>query len=263
MTCPSFLDASFAAIRQQIASARSLVLFLDFDGTLVTLRQFPDDVQLEPAVRSTLESLVSRGDILISIVSGREMWDLRRRVGLPGIVYAGEHGMEIRGRGMQFIEPAALARRGVIKLLARELTDSLREMPGVFVEEKHLTLAVHYRLARRDDTAEIRDRVHAVVAMAGAQAEVRAGKMVWEVLPRTGWRKGAAADWIYKSREFPDGLPVYAGDDEADEDAFLHLNGWITIRVGCDDHTSANYTLAGPGEVHQFLIWLERNRNRR
>lgn len=263
MTCTSFLDASFAAIHEQIAGARSIVLCLDFDGTLAPLRQFPDDAQLDPRVRSTLEALVSHSDVLISIVSGREMWDLRRRVGIPGIVYAGENGMEIRGRGMQFIDSKALARHGVIKLIARELTNSLRELPGVFVEEKHLTIAVHYRLARRDDTTEIRDRVRAVVEMAGTQAELRRGKMVWEVLPRTGWRKGAAAEWIYNSCEARDGLPLYAGDDEADEEAFQRLNGWITIRVGGDEQTAARYTLAGPDEVHQFLIWLKLNRHRR
>jgi trehalose 6-phosphate phosphatase len=132
------------------------------------------------------------------------MWDLRRRVGVLGIVYAGEHGMEIRGQGIQFIEPGALARRGVIKLIARELTSSLREMPGVFVEEKHLTVAVHYRNARREDTAEIEDRVRTVVEIAGTQAEMRPGKMVWEILPRTEWRKGQAAEWIYKSCEASD-----------------------------------------------------------
>jgi trehalose-phosphatase len=260
MTCTSFLDAGYAAIREQIAGARAVVLFLDFDGTLATLRQFPDDAQLEPPVRATLDALVAQPGVLISIVSGREMWDLRRRVGIPGIVYAGEHGMEIRGRGLQFIEPSALARRGVIKLIARQLTNSLREMPGVFVEEKHLTIAVHYRLARHDDTGEIRDRVRSIVEMAGTQAELRPGKMVWEILPRTGWRKGAAAEWIYRTCEYADGLPLYAGDDEADEEAFQRLSGWITIRVGADDRTSARYTLAGPDEVHQFLIWLNRNR---
>jgi trehalose-phosphatase len=258
--CTSFLDTGFSAIRQQLARARSLVLFLDFDGTLVALRQFPDEVQLEPAMRSTLEALALRDDVLISIVSGREMWDLRRRVGIPGIVYAGEHGMEIRGRGLQFIEPEALARRGVIRLIAQELTSSLLDVPGVFVEEKHLTLAVHYRLARRDDTQEIRDRVRSVVEMAGSQVELRAGKMVWEVLPRTGWRKGSAANWIYKTCEPGDSLPVIAGDDEADEDAFRQLNGWITIHVGHDDQTSARYSLAGPAEVQEFLSWLEQNR---
>src|SRR5580704_917763 len=100
MTCTSFLDAGYAAIREQIAGARAVVLFLDFDGTLATLRQFPDDAQLEPPVRATLDALVAQPGVLISIVSGREMWDLRRRVGIPGIVYAGEHGMEIRGRGL-------------------------------------------------------------------------------------------------------------------------------------------------------------------
>ena len=244
----------------RLPNSRAVVLFLDFDGTLATLRQFPDDAELEPGVRATLETLASRGDVVVSIVSGREMWDLRRRVGVPGIVYAGEHGLEIRGRGLQFIEPGALARRGVIKLIARELNTSLRDIPGVFIEEKHLTIAVHYRLARHDDTAEIRDRVRAVVDMAGSQAEVRHGKMVWEVLPRTGWRKGAAAEWIYRSCEASDGLPIYAGDDEADEDAFQQLNGWITIRVGHDDRTAARYRLAGPDEVHQFLRWLNLNR---
>jgi trehalose 6-phosphate phosphatase len=261
MTCPSLLDAGFAAVRQQMARARSLVLFLDFDGTLAPLREYPDEVELAPAVRSTLEDLAARNSIVMAIVSGREMWDLRRRVGIPGIIYAGEHGMEIRGRGIQLIEPGALARRGVIKLLARELAPSLQEFPGVFVEEKHLTLAVHYRLARRDDQAEIRERVRSAVVMAGGQAELRHGKMVWEILPKTGWRKGAAAEWIYKTCELNDGLAVYAGDDEADEDAFQRLAGWITIRVG-NEETSASYCLAGPDEVHRLLIWVAENRPR-
>src|SRR6185295_17569926 len=127
MTCTSFLDVGFTAIRQHILRARSLVLFLDFDGTLAPLREFPDEVELAPEVRRTLETLASRADIVMAIVSGREMWDLRRRVGIAGIIYAGEHGMEIRGRGLQFIEPGALARRGVIKLLARELAGSLSD----------------------------------------------------------------------------------------------------------------------------------------
>lgn len=259
MTCTSFLSADFAGVHQQIAKARALVLFLDFDGTLAPIRDYADEVELAPDVRATLTSLARRADTLVALVSGREMWDLRRRVGVPGIVYAGEHGMEIRGRGLQFIEPGALARRGVIKLLARELNASLRDLHGVFVEEKHLTLAVHFRMARRDDIPEIRDRVRRVVGMAGDQAEIRPGKMIWEVLPHTGWRKGAAAEWIYKICDVRDGLPIYAGDDEADEDAFRWLKGWITIRVGGDE-TCAQYNLAGPAEVHQFLDWLVQNR---
>ena len=86
--------------------------------------------------------------------------------------------------------------------------------------------------------------------------------MVLEVLPRTGWRKGAAAEWIYNACDVADGLPIYAGDDEADEDAFRMLQGWITIRVGGDD-TCAQYSLAGPGEVHRFLVWLLQNREHR
>jgi trehalose-phosphatase len=259
MTCSSFLGADFTGVHQQIAKARALVVFLDFDGTLAPIRDYADEVELAPEVRATLASLAQRADTLVALVSGREMWDLRRRVGVPGIVYAGEHGMEIRGRGLQFIEPGALARRGVIKLLARELNASLRDMHGVFVEEKHLTLAVHFRTARRDDIPEIRDRVRAVVGMAGDQAEIRPGKMILEVLPHTGWRKGAAAEWIYKTCDVRDGLPIYAGDDEADEDAFRWLKGWITIRVGSVE-TCAQYSLAGPAEVHQFLDWLVQNR---
>ncbi|HVY91528.1 MAG TPA: trehalose-phosphatase, partial [Bryobacteraceae bacterium] len=85
-----------------------MVLFLDFDGTLAPIRDYADEVELAPEVRTTLTALAQRPDTLLALVSGREMWDLRRRVGVPGIVYAGEHGMEIRGRGLQFIEPAAL-----------------------------------------------------------------------------------------------------------------------------------------------------------
>ncbi len=259
MICSSAPETKFATARRQIVSARSLALFLDFDGTLAPICPFADDARLEPDVRETLEALVERPDVLVAIVSGRELWDLRRRVGIHGIVYAGENGMEIRGRGTQFIEPAALARRGVIKLIARELISSLREIPGVFVEEKHLTIAVHFRLAPPGDKQKIRDTMRSVVEMADRQVEIRPGKMVWEVLPRTGWRKGAAVDWIYRSCAAKDTLPIYAGDDESDEDAFRYLSGGITIRVG-EEQTTAKYTLAGPSEVHQFLLWLNLSR---
>jgi trehalose-phosphatase len=259
-TSATFLDESFAAIRQIIAGASPLVLFLDFDGTLAPIRRFPDAVRISSEVRATLELLASRNDTLIAVISGRELKDLQNRVGVPGIVYAAEHGMEIRGRNLSFIEQGALACRPVMKQLAVDLLHGLRDIPGVFIEKKHLTLAVHYRQARLDHIAEIRDRVRAAVELTEPKTELRPGKMVWEVLPRTGWRKAAAAAWIYEALGASEGLPVYAGDDEADEDAFQRLRGWITIRVGNPDQTAAQYTLAGPDEVHQFLTWLTLSR---
>src|SRR5260221_10974854 len=122
--------------RREVAAARSLILCLDFDGTLAHLQPTPATAQLDPQVRTALENLAHRGNAKIAIVSGRQLPDLRVRVGLRGVTYAAEYGMEIQGGGLQRIDPGALESRAAMQQLAVALADSVGSLPGVLVEEK-------------------------------------------------------------------------------------------------------------------------------
>src|SRR5258708_32842050 len=113
-----------------IKAGRSLALFLDFDGTLVAFEDRPDQVQLPPAVRDSLLALSRKANLLVGIVSGRQRADLQTRVGVPDLIYAGNHGLEISGPGFIFIEPTAVGYREKLQAFAKSLPSPLKPLEG-------------------------------------------------------------------------------------------------------------------------------------
>ena len=110
-TCRPLLPAGLREIRGRILDAPRLTLFLDFDGTLAPIVDDPADAHLDERTREVLEALSQRDGILVAIVSGRSVSDLWMRLGLERAIYAGNHGLEIRGPGLRFTEPLAAASR--------------------------------------------------------------------------------------------------------------------------------------------------------
>src|SRR5689334_3232353 len=119
--CQSLLDAGLAGIGGTLRSAARLSLFLEFDGSLTPIIDNPGDVRLEPSTWELLRRLANRRDVLIVIVSGRGAADLQARVGIEDIVYAGNHGLEISGKGLHFSEPFAAARRELLLRISESL----------------------------------------------------------------------------------------------------------------------------------------------
>ncbi len=249
--------------RIRILEAPHIALFLDFDGTLAPICGRPADVRLEPEVRETLVALARRDDIVLSIVSGREVRELRELIDVPGLIYAGNHGLQIVGKHLNFLEPVAAARRELIDTIAADLVHKLNYIPGTEVEFKELSVAVHYRRSKPEDATAVGNAVRRAAEDAGPLVQINSGKMVWEIVPRTGWNKGTATSWIYNRLGLPKALVIYVGDDRTDEDAFQRFRDSVTIRVGDPRETMANYFLQSPGEVHEFLQWLESSRSRR
>lgn len=241
-------------------SGRPLALFLDFDGTLVPFHSDPAQVSLPADARGILTRLVRRPNTLVTIVSGRAVEDLGSRIGLDGIVYAGNHGLEISRPDHTWVLPEAELARPAIEACGRRLERRLRGIPGAWLQNKGLTLTVHYRHTPAAFVERVRDVVFEETGQAPERRiAVYLGAYAFEVRPDARWDKGAAVRRIL-IETFGDAWAtevqaVYIGDDWADEDAFLALpESAITIKVGRQPpQTSARYRVAGIEDVHRLL----------
>jgi trehalose 6-phosphate phosphatase len=251
-----FLFDHLDELARRIETARTLALFLDFDGTLVPLQDSPDKVQLPARLRKRLLALSNRENWIVAVVSGRQRSDLQERVGVPGLVYAGNHGLEISGPGFVFIEPTAIGYRDKILEFAKVLENRIKEIPDAWLEDKGLTLSIHSRLVAPNQADDLRRIVHAALENASHPFLLTTGDHVYEIRPRVDWDKGAAVRWIRERMGMPDALSIYIGDDRTDEDAFAALPEGITIKVGETTESSAGFHLPGPAEVERFLDWL-------
>lgn len=242
----------------RIRSAGRVLLFTDFDGTLVPIHDTPMEVYLPAEGRDLLAGLAAHPRVGVAVVSGRDLADLMPRVGVEGIAYAGNHGLEIAAPGLTFREPAATARSAELAGLMAELAEALAEIPGAWVQDKVLTASVHYRQVSPDFVPKVLEAVEEVIEPVRDRFVLRDGKMVWEVRPAVDWHKGYAVHWLMEalSGGHADPLPVYLGDDHTDEDAFDALPEGITVYVGDAADTVARYAVDSPADVTAFLRWL-------
>jgi trehalose 6-phosphate phosphatase len=231
-----------------------LFLLLDFDGTLAPIVDRPEMAAMPHRTRRALERLMAMDGVTVAVVSGRGLADVRERAAIPGIAYAGNHGMEIEGAGLHRIHPEAAAARPALQEVAATIEAALEGVDGAFLEDKGLTLSIHYRLAP-DHAEEVRE---IVLEAAGGRAElaVTEGKMVLEVRPRVEWDKGRAVTFFLEQMQPPRDAPIlYLGDDRTDEDAFRALRDWspraegILIAEQPSDESAAASWLRDPAEV--------------
>lgn len=243
-------------ILARMRNAGRLLLLLDFDGTLAPIVVDPSAARLPLPVRDLLVSLAGSRRTLPAVISGRALDDVRTRVGIPGLTYAGNHGLEIEGPGFRFVEPEAERLRPLIAGACASLSGRLRGVPGVEVENKGLTAAVHYRNAPASQN-QVLEAVWDEVVRRDRGLAIRMGKMICEVRPAVEWNKGSAALWLCSRLAGGQTvLPICAGDDQTDEDAFAALPGGVTVKVGEPLGTAAAYYVGGPDDVGQFLKWI-------
>jgi trehalose 6-phosphate phosphatase len=262
MTTRNLME-SLPEIACRIDRAGTILIGLDFDGTLTPIRAHPDEVALPEPVRAVLTRLACLPRVTLMIVSGRSLMDVASRVGLPELFYAGNHGLEIRGPGLVFVEPTAAALIDRLQELTKQLEELLTDVPDALVEPKGLTTSVHYRNVPPELWDELAHVVRHVVASDPDRFVLTAGRRVWEVRPRVSWNKGRALGWVLQHLGDPaHRLVFYLGDDRTDEDAFAWLTDGVTVKVGrVPSSTHARYQLADPAAVQRFLTWLVEKRS--
>lgn len=242
---------------------KTILLFLDYDGTLTPIVSRPENAALPDSVRTLLTGLLASRRFRIAIVSGRALADIKNRVGIGGIVYAANHGLEAEGPGVKRVFFAEQKFRLLLSEISVALKRIVAVFPGSQLEDKGLTLSIHYRRVDPKAAAAMRAAVLRTLKPYTAKNRIRLnkGKMVFEVRPPVEWNKGKFVMWLMKQWKTActGGIAaVYLGDDVTDEDAFRALQGkGLTVFVGrYRRRSAADYFLRGPEQVRGFLAGM-------
>lgn len=228
------------------AMRRRPLLAFDFDGTLAPIVARPDDARVPTAVSARLSWLATR--VPVAIVTGRAVSDVRGRLGFVPQYIVGNHGAEDDDPStdtptlMRAIDPL----RDLLFAHAARLAEA-----GIRVEDKGLSIALHYRLSRRPDEAAamIRD----LTSQLPATLQVFAGKMVVNAMASHAPDKADAV----RRLQLHSGVSCvfYAGDDVNDEPVFEAApSHWLTVRIGRDDRAcKAQFFLDSVSEMAPLL----------
>jgi trehalose 6-phosphate phosphatase len=238
-------------ISGRIQTANDIRLFLDFDGTLVSICPSPEDVKLSEIFRRALRQLTRRRRVHVAIVSGRRTAALCEYVRVPRIQFLGLYGSEKNGR---LVLPRKT--REALPGLRSLLMSLPAESPGIHVEEKGVSFAVHFRGASFDVQRRTRAWIRQLLTSIRADFRVIQSNTAWELVPRQVKGKGVAMREVISGLRAPF-LPIYIGDDLTDEPAFKALQRGITVRVGPASGTNAHFWLRDPEEVRTFVARLE------
>ncbi len=241
--CPAF---------DLISTADHLLVLLDYDGTLSPLTSDPSAAAILPEARESLERLERTPCVTAGVLSGRSLTDLVPRVGVPGIVYGGNHGNEIRGRGLDFVEPCAVSSMPFLRAALSLLAGQLDGMPHIRIQDKGMTATIRTKGANEE---ERRKAAHLVRRLLPERFQVVDARDELEIVPYNRWNKGTAAKWIRAKLGLERSLVIFAGDDVSDEEAFRELPGEVTVKVG-GGPTAASYAAESPHAVAEFLALL-------
>lgn len=226
------------------ALRRSPLLAFDFDGTLAPIAATPGQVRVSRSVSGKLRRLCAR--LPVAVVSGRSVADLSTRLDFEPRFVVGNHGAEMHAEAAQERSGELDEARRLLALQAQALSRL-----GVSVEDKGLSLALHYRLSRSPEQA--RAAIRQLLQPLQQRYRTFGGKMVENVMPLDAADKSRAVHELVRMSGA--GCAVFIGDDVNDEPVFESApDGWLTVRVGREDPTSrAAYFLDSTAEVALVL----------
>jgi trehalose 6-phosphate phosphatase len=199
-----------------VSDLRECAILLDIDGTILDIAPAPQEVWVPPALRQTLGRLQELTGGALALVSGRKLADIDLIFAPLQLAAIGGHGAELR-------PVAGTEPRRRVEALAPELKRKLAALtelgPGILVEDKGYSLALHYRLAP-DQGPRLRAAVAAICAEIEPDAvDILPGKLVFEVKP-AGVSKAVAVRELMNYPPFNDRHPIFIGDDATDEPVF-------------------------------------------
>jgi len=237
----------------------ALLALADFDGTLAPIAPTPDLAAISARAKKALIKLAGSKNIFTGVLSGRALHDIKKAVGVKGLIYGGNHGLEIEGRGLKRTAPLSDAVLKALAKVRKDLKGSLSRYKGAIVEDKMFSVSVHYRLVGKKDLPYVMKEIKrsAEPFLKRGLIRLAKGKKIVEIRPRLKWDKGSALKWIQKELSAKSGrslYTVYMGDDATDEDAFKSLGKkGLSIKVGAEGKTAALKRLDNTEQAGRFL----------
>jgi trehalose 6-phosphate phosphatase len=227
-------------------------LFIDIDGTLLEIAATPLAVCVEPQLTELLRTLLVRTNGALALVSGRSIAEIDALFVPLTLPAAGLHGFERRGASGAY-ESRRLPAAAALEQARRSMLELADRHPGLLVEDKRFSLALHYRRAPELESVVVRAMTD-IAANVRPEFELQMGKMVAELRP-AGATKGAAVREFMSEPPFNGRLPIYIGDDLTDESAFEWVNeaGGLSIAVNVSGATAARQRLPSVSAVRAWL----------
>lgn len=229
-------------------------LFLDVDGTLIDFADSPEAVRLLPEVRAAIERLSERLGGAVALVSGRPLSQLDTLFAPLLLPAAGLHGHELRSDAAARAAMPQDTSEWLHGLHQRAAALTQRH-PGVLVEDKGVSVALHWRAQPQAGADVLAFAQQEIAALSGYR--LQPGDHVVEFVPE-GSNKGLAVEQLMQQPAFAGRTPVFVGDDLTDEFGFQaanRLGGW-SVLVGDRAQTDARFRVSGTAAVH---AWLQRN----
>ena len=225
-------------------------LFLDVDGTLIELNDTPSGTDADPEIKSLLRNVAERLGGALALVSGRRIESIDALFAPLKFPTAGLHGVERRKasgamQGASFVDAQLDHARTAIKAL-------VAAHPGTLVEDKDRIIAVHFRKAPQHEAAIVQAMTE-IAKPLGKNYQIQRGNMVLEIKPR-GFNKATAVRAFMKEPPFSGRLPVFAGDDLTDQDAFAMVEAQNGISIAVGDRVQGQFQL---DDVAAVRSWLE------
>lgn len=232
-----------------------LVLLFDFDGTLVEFSESPADAELTVTVRKCLAALSSFPGTTVGVISGRELGDLKDRIGLAGLYYAGTDGLELEFEGKVITHPLVWHCTDLVSQIAEALRPLIATCPPAWIEQKRFGVTVHYRGLDPRLLPLLHDGIDQCLAPWADRLHVVTGGKAVEITPNIGWTKGTAVEFLLDHIQTNDLHILYAGDEACDVEAMwtVGAKGGISVGVGPGPPAIAEYKLANAAAVEQLL----------
>ncbi len=235
-----------------VHGSRRIILFLDFDGTLVRIAPRPNQVRFAPGVRRVLGRLARHPRVTVAVISGRRRGELTRHVAIRNVHYLGLYGWERNNRSS-----LSASASSAIKRAHGVLSRHLAGYPGVWIEDKGKSLSVHLLAAKPEIQRRVRQRIRNSLRALRKTLRIFENLRDIEIVPLAIRDKGSAVRVFLSKGRFPHAFPIYFGDDLSDEPAFAAVGRGISILVGKARRTRARFRLRGPAEVAAALSRLE------
>ena len=234
------------------APLSSWAYFFDIDGTLVDIAPSPSEIVLERILHNLVLQLYDATGGALALISGRSISDVDSIFGDVHLPIAGQHGLERRSRTGKITRHEIMSEK--LDFARTRLAEAIARHPNLLLEDKGLSLALHYRAAPALASFAHRT-MRAIAAATGAEFALQSGKRVVELKP-SGKDKGEAVREFMGEEPFHGRTPVFVGDDVTDEHGFVVVNamGGHSIKVG-GGPTAAGQRLT---DVRAVRSWLER-----